>query len=48
MVGMPRISCFSRGAEPGIIIMLTMLIMMLSLLMIMLMIPTIRLICMPS
>ena len=45
MVGMPRISCFLRGAEPCIIMlimpttMLTMLIIMHSLLMLML-IPT--------
>ena len=43
MVGMPRISCFFRGAEPCII-MLTVLIMMLILLIMMLMLLIIMLI----
>ena len=49
MVGMPRISCFLRDAEPCIMmlvmptIMLTMLSIMLMLLMIMLIILTIKL-----
>ena len=42
MVGMPRISCFLRGAEPCII-MLTLLIIMLILLIIMLIMVTIKL-----
>ena len=52
MVGMPRISCFFRGAEPCIImlimptIMLTMLSIMLSLLIIMLIMLTIKLLIM--
>ncbi len=50
MVGMPRISCFFRGAEPCIImlimltIMLAMLIILLILLIIMLIMLTIKLI----
>jgi len=46
MVGMPRISCFLRGAEPCIImlVLLTMLIIMLMLPIIMLMVLTVKLI----
>ena len=50
MVGMPRISCFLRGAEPCILmlimptIMLTMLTILVILLMIMLIMPTSKLI----
>ena len=49
MVGMPRISCFFRGAEPCVLmlmmptIMHIMLIIMLSLLIIMLIMLTIKL-----
>ena len=50
MVGMPRISCFFRGGEPSILmlimptIMLTMLTVIVILLMIMLIMPTSKLI----
>ena len=48
MFGMPRISCFFRGAEPCIIILImpTIMLTMLSLLIIMLIMPLIKLLIM--
>ena len=44
MVGMPRISCFVRGAEPCIIMMLNMCNIMLAMLITMLRLPIMMLI----